>query len=95
MSLLKDLWVIWWFGIFASLVVLWLRAGLTKTQTGVDWRQFLLPNLEWLFVYYLLKSAAWPVVLGRWVRHGRPSTPWRAVTRQNGREVRAIVRVAR
>jgi hypothetical protein len=94
MIVLQTLWALWWAGIFASLVILWWRAGLTKGHTGVDWREFLLSNLGWFAVYWLLKSAAWPVVLYQWNAAGRPASPWQAVTEINGRPARRVVRVA-
>ncbi|WP_327002125.1 hypothetical protein OHA72_44460 [Dactylosporangium sp. NBC_01737] len=62
-------------------------------DTGLNWREFLLPNLPWMLMT-LGKMLVWWAVLIAWLARGMPPSPWRAVTEDShGREVRAIVRV--
>ncbi|GAA3455732.1 hypothetical protein [Dactylosporangium matsuzakiense] len=62
-------------------------------DTGLNWREFLLPNLPWMLMT-LGKMLVWRAVLIVWLARGMPQSPWRAVTRDDtGREVRAVVRV--
>ncbi len=83
----------------ASLFVSWFvyygRAGLAdvKSREGVEWREFLRPNLPW-FLMMWAKCFVWPVVLIVWLAQDRPASPWRAVTSVDGRPARAIVRIS-
>lgn len=81
-------------GIVASSIIYNHRAGFPriKAETGIDWREFILPNLAWMGLT-LLKCFGWWVVLIVWVMQGRPPAPWQATTMQNGHEVRAVRRV--
>jgi hypothetical protein len=83
----------YWGGVLVSFFVFYARAGFSKVraETGVDWREFLLPNLGY-FVLYLVKVTVWPVPLVHWLATGRGPSPWTATTRDGDREVRAVVR---
>ncbi|MET7426551.1 hypothetical protein [Dactylosporangium sp. NPDC005555] len=77
-------------GILASGLVYLHRARFQ--ETGLNWREFLLPNLPWMLMT-LGKMLVWWAVLVVWLGRGMPTSPWRAVTEDaTGREVRAIVR---
>jgi hypothetical protein len=81
-----------WTGLLVALPVLYHRAGLNRAKhPGVDWREFLAPNLPWFFLLGA-KSLFWPVTVVVWVLQGRPGTAWTAITSYEGRPVRQIVR---
>jgi hypothetical protein len=79
-------------GLFVSGPVYVYRAGFR--DTGHDWREFAIPNIPWMFMT-AGKCVVWWAVLITWLAQGRPSSPWKAITRDDsGREVRAIIRVS-
>ncbi|WP_448619527.1 hypothetical protein [Geodermatophilus sp. URMC 65] len=85
--------VLFWAGPLIGLPVLYFRSGLgrVKREEGIDWREFLLPNLGF-FLLMLAKALLWPFTVAVWNSRGRPASPWTAVTIRNGRPARAIVR---
>jgi hypothetical protein len=89
------LWITYLIGIIVSSLVYNHRAGLAdiKRSQGVDWREFARPNPGWMVLTYG-KILAWWAVLIAWLLQGRPPSPWRATTKLDGREVRAILRVS-
>jgi hypothetical protein len=78
-------------GFVVTMIALYTRVGFPAVKP--DWREFLLPNLPWLGLM-LFKAWAWPVTLGIWLYNGRQPTAWTAVTKLDGREVRAIKRTS-
>jgi hypothetical protein len=86
---------IYFVGIIVSFNVYYYRAGFRsiKAEKGIDWREFILPNLPWMGLM-LLKCFGWCAVLIVWALQGRPPSPWQASTMQEGREVRAVRRVS-
>lgn len=82
-------------GFIVSWFVYYHRSGLAavKAQEGIDWRQFLLPNLPF-FLLYWAKMFVWPLVLVYWAVTGFKPSPWRATTDIDGVEVRKLLRVA-
>jgi hypothetical protein len=82
-----------WGGLLVGLPVLYFRAGLgrIKRSEGIDWREFLIPNIGF-FLLMVGKAILWPVTVVHWNLQGRPTSPWVAVTSLNGRSVRRIVR---
>lgn len=77
-------------GIVITGFVLHHRAGFSRA--GADWREFLLRNPHW-FVLMLVKMFFWPVTLVAWLVTGMGPSRWTAITQENGRRVRKIVRV--
>lgn len=80
-------------GIVAAWFVLYSRSGLrdVKARHGVDWREFLLPNIPY-FLLMWAKCLVWEVVLIVWLATGRPESPWRAAVEIDGRPARTLVR---
>jgi uncharacterized membrane protein YoaK (UPF0700 family) len=78
-------------GFVVAMIALYVRVGFPAIKE--DWLEFLLPNLPW-FALMLFKAWAWPVTLGIWVYNGRQPSAWTAVTKLDGREVRAIKRTS-
>jgi len=81
-------------GVVSSWFVYYNRAGLAdvKAREGIDWRQFLLPNLPW-FVMTRAKCLFWELILVVWLLQGVPPSRWKALTSRDGQPTRAIVRV--
>ncbi|GDY33027.1 hypothetical protein [Gandjariella thermophila] len=81
-------------GIVTSGLVYLQRAGFgeLKSREGVDWREFLLPNIPY-FALTLAKMFVWPAVLLFWLVMKMPRSPWRAITDDHGRAVRRVTRV--
>jgi hypothetical protein len=87
--------ILWFPGFIIAWVQVYRRAGFPdiKQREGIDWREFLIPNIPW-FVMTVFKVWFWFVPFGLWLAQGRPGSPWRAVTEVNGRPARRIIRVA-
>jgi len=90
--------MLWYFAylvtVFLSFFAFYSRAGLAdlKQSEGIDWREFLLPNLGW-FMMTFGKQLVWPAVLVAWLATGRLPSKWRAVSSVGGRPARKIVPV--
>jgi hypothetical protein len=84
-----------WVGLIATWIQCYRRVGFgeIKREHGIDWREFLIPNLPW-FLLTVAKVFFWPVTVVAWFVLGRPAETWRALVEENGREVRAIRRTA-
>ena len=78
-------------GGFVAYPVFLNRAGFWKVkgESGVDWREFLLPNIGF-FLLLFGKAVGWPVVLVVWLATGRQPSPWAATIRDGtGRSARS------
>lgn len=91
----EVLWsLFWWPGFIAAWVIAYRRVGFSeiKAEHGVDWRQFLVPNLPW-FALTVAKVWFWFITLAHWYLTGQSGPRWRAVVELDGRPVRRIVRL--
>lgn len=77
-----------------SMAVYYNRAGLRRIRSeyGIDWREFLLPNLGF-FALTVLKTFGWVAVLIVWLVRDRPDSPWQATLEVAGRPARKVRRV--
>lgn len=73
--------LIYFVGLFGSLVVGRSRAGLT--QLGRLNLATIFTSLEW-FVHQLASLFLWPIFLVVWLARGRPESPWRSETTARG-----------
>lgn len=83
-------------GFLAAWVQAYRRVGFAevKREYGVDWREFLLPNLLW-FGLTAVKVLLWWLTFLIWFVQGRPEPTWRAVVEEDGLQVRLIERTER